>query len=283
MTSSDTSEATAGQTPRLIVSEISKTFGAGDKATHVLDRMSFSVNDSEFFSIVGPSGAGKTTLLRCLSGLMQPDSGEVYFDGRLVTAPPREFALVFQDYSRSLYPWLTVAKNVELPLKAHGIDKAERAQRVAKALASVGLDHAAQRFPWQVSGGMQQRAAIARALAYNAQVLVLDEPFASVDAQTRSDLEDLLLKLRTETGATFVFVTHDIDEAVYLSDRVTVVSASPSRVDRIIDIDLPVDRDQLTTKALPRFAELRGEVFTTVRHMVRPTATTEEVDSDFQI
>ncbi|WP_348525650.1 ABC transporter ATP-binding protein [Litorihabitans aurantiacus] len=223
----------------------------------------------ELFSIVGPSGAGKTTLLRCISGLDPVTGGGVFFRGRRIEGPPPEFAVVFQDYARSLLPWVTVARNVELPLMKKGSDPAERRERVARALAEVGLGDAAEKKPFQLSGGMQQRVAIARAIAYRPAVLIMDEPFASVDAQTRADLEDLLLRVREETGTTIVFVTHDVDESVYLSNRVATVTRSPSRIAEIVDIDLPDQRDQITTKSLPRFAELRAHVFGRIRDMVR--------------
>ncbi|GMA32824.1 hypothetical protein GCM10025875_28160 [Litorihabitans aurantiacus] len=193
----------------------------------------------------------------------------MFFRGRRIEGPPPEFAVVFQDYARSLLPWVTVARNVELPLMKKGSDPAERRERVARALAEVGLGDAAEKKPFQLSGGMQQRVAIARAIAYRPAVLIMDEPFASVDAQTRADLEDLLLRVREETGTTIVFVTHDVDESVYLSNRVATVTRSPSRIAEIVDIDLPDQRDQITTKSLPRFAELRAHVFGRIRDMVR--------------
>jgi len=162
-----------------------------------------------------------------------------------------------------------VEKNVALPLRAQGLAKAEIAERTARALADVGLGDAARQHPGELSGGMQQRAAIARAIAYQPEVLVMDEPFASVDAQTRADLEDLVLTLREEFGMTVVFVTHDVDESVYLSDRVAVVSKSPSRITTVVDIDLPRERDQIATKELPRFSQLRSEVFAEIRNRVR--------------
>lgn len=257
--------------PLLSVRELSKTYPAtkkGASATPVLKDLSFEVQRGEFFTIVGPSGAGKTTLLRCVSGLLKPTSGSVLLHGDAISGPPREIAPVFQDYSRSLYPWLTVHKNVALPLTAQGVAKDEVGERVHKALVDVGLEHDGGKYPWQLSGGMQQRVAIARALAYRAEILVLDEPFASVDAQTRADLEDLLIKVKAETGATFLFVTHDVDEAVYLSDRVAVVSKSPSRIEKIVDVHLPEERHQLHTKQLPEFGQLRSEIFSTIRHLV---------------
>ncbi|PYG01761.1 NitT/TauT family transport system ATP-binding protein [Georgenia satyanarayanai] len=254
------------QTPPILhVDRLAKDYGS----FRALDDITFDVAPGEFFTIVGPSGAGKTTLLRCLTGLLEPTSGTVEYQGQAVDGVPREFAVVLQDYSRSLLPWFSVEKNVALPLRAHGVAKAEVAERTARALADVGLRDAARKHPGELSGGMQQRAAIARAIAYQPEVLVMDEPFASVDAQTRADLEDLVLTLREEFGMTVVFVTHDVDESVYLSDRVAVVSKSPSRITTVVDIDLPRQRDQIATKELPRFSQLRSEVFAEIRNRVR--------------
>ena len=253
----------------LRVSHLSKTYGEGKNAFRALADITVEIGRNEFFTIVGPSGAGKTTLLRCLAGLQAPTSGTVEFEGRPVTGVPREFAVVLQDYSRSLFPWFTVERNVALPLRAAGVEQGKARERVAEALAQVGLDAATRKHPWQLSGGMQQRVAIARAIAYRPAVLVMDEPFASVDAQTRADLEDLLLAIRQETDMTLVFVTHDVDEAVYLSDRVAVISKSPSRITKVVDIDLPAERDQIRTKELPRFSALRSQIFAEIRDLVR--------------
>ncbi|MGV0742878.1 ABC transporter ATP-binding protein [Mycolicibacterium sp. XJ870] len=256
----------------LVVTSLEKTYPVkGGGFTAVAD-MSFSVEEGELFSIVGPSGAGKTTLLRCIAGLDRPTSGSVTFNGQRVDGPPVNFAVVFQDYARSLFPWITVAKNVELPLIKKGISAIERRARVDQALDEVGLADAAHKKPFQLSGGMQQRVAIARAIAYRPAVLIMDEPFASVDAQTRADLEDLLLRVREETGTTVLFVTHDVDESVYLSNRVAIVTRSPSCVAEIVHIDLPDRRDQIETKSLPEFAHLRAHVFSRIREMVRNDA-----------
>jgi len=170
-------------------------------------------------------------------------------------------AVVFQEYGRSLFPWMRVGANVELPLKQKDLSRAQRTELVSDALASVGLADAAGAYPWQLSGGMQQRVAIARALAYEPEVLLMDEPFAAVDAQTRADLEDLVRGLWRERGITVLFVTHDIDEAVYLGQRVLVLSASPTVVQEQLKVDLPDERDQLHTRVTPRFAELRTHVY----------------------
>ena len=181
-------------------------------------------------------------------------------------------ALVFQEYGRSLYPWLTVRGNVELPLKHKKLARAERDQLIDDALEAVGLDHAAKSYPWQLSGGMQQRVAIARAVAYQPEVLIMDEPFAAVDAQTRADLEDLVRRLHLERGMSILFVTHDIDESVYLGERVIVLSKSPTWVQEDLTIDLAPERDQITTRALPRFTELRTHVYEQVQRAKRGQA-----------
>lgn len=223
--------------------------------------LTFDLGKNELTCLVGPSGSGKTTLLKCIAGLLGPTSGQVILDGKEVTAPPKKMAVVFQEYGRSLFPWLRVAENVELPLKTAGVPKAERERLVADALENVGLGHVPKSYPWQLSGGMQQRVAIARAIAYQPEVLLMDEPFAAVDAQTRADLEDLVRKVRRELGISVLFVTHDIDESVYLGERVIMLSSSPTIVQEDLVVDLPADRDQLETRALPRFTELRHYVY----------------------
>ncbi len=253
----------------LKITNLSKTYGTGDTATEAIADLSFEVNRGEFVCIVGPSGCGKTTLLKAISGLLPATSGTVELDGKQITAPPEQMALVFQDYSRSLYPWMTVAANVEFPLRRKPIAKAERRVQVQKALESVGLDGFEGKYPWQLSGGMQQRVAIARGLAYRPEILLMDEPFASVDAQTRSDLEDLVLKLRHDYGITILFVTHDIDESVYLADRVVILTQRPTVVQETLEVPLPRPRDQVATKELPEFAQLRAHVYRAIK---RPDA-----------
>jgi NitT/TauT family transport system ATP-binding protein len=251
------------------VDALHKAYGTGPGAVVAVDDVSLSVRPGELLCIVGPSGCGKTTLLRCIAGLLAPTSGATRVDGEVVVAPPRSMALVFQDYGRSLLPWMSVHGNVVLPLKARRVPRAERDRSAADALAAVGLGDQGPKYPWQLSAGMQQRVAIARALAYRPDVLLLDEPFASVDAQTRAELQDLLLDVWHRTGLTVVFVTHDIDEAAYLADRIVVLSAAPARVKEAVDVGLPRPRDQITTRARPEFVELRGRVFASVRAEAR--------------
>jgi NitT/TauT family transport system ATP-binding protein len=244
--------------------------GGGERLA--IEPLTFNVGAGELVTIVGPSGCGKTTLLRCLSGLTRPSGGRALLASRPVDGPPPELAMVFQDYSRSLLPWMTVERNVAFPLRYQGVRRAERARRTQGALAAVGLDGFARHYPWQLSGGMQQRVAIARALAYRPKVLLMDEPFASVDAQTRADLEDLLLGVWAGSGLTVLLVTHDIDEAVYLADRVVTLTHAPARIAAVHDVSLARPRDQLRTKQDPEFARLRSTILATIRRRQAPTA-----------
>ncbi len=261
----------------LEVENLNKVYESSTGTVEAIGDISFEMKRGELVCIVGPSGCGKTTLLKCIAGLLAPTSGRIELDGLPVKSPPPNMAVVFQEYGRSLYPWLTVRGNVELPLKHKQLSKADRAQLVDDALSAVGLDHAGGSYPWQLSGGMQQRVAIARAVAYQPEVLIMDEPFAAVDAQTRADLEDLVRDLHRERGMSLLFVTHDIDESVYLGERVIVLSKSPTWVQEDLAIDLPPERDQITTRATPRFTELRTHVYEQIQRAkrgeaVRPTA-----------
>jgi NitT/TauT family transport system ATP-binding protein len=233
-----------------------------DDGPAVLSGITFDVAEGELVVIVGPSGGGKTTLLRLLCGLIRPSGGTVHLDGHLVTSPPREAAIVFQDYSRSLFPWLNVTRNVMFPLRGERTPRSEKVAHVERVLGEVGLDGVGKKYPWQLSGGMQQRVAIARALVSRPEILFLDEPFASVDALTRAELQDLVLRLHEheEEGVTIVHVTHDIDEAVYLADRVLVLSGTPGHIVASIDVGLPRPREQTATRSSPRFLEVRNEI-----------------------
>lgn len=226
----------------------------------VLDNVSFAVAKGEFVSIMGRSGVGKTTLLRVLAGLQKPSAeSTVRFEGRPVDGPPDGVSLVFQDYTSALLPWRTVAANVELPLEGH-LSKPERSARVAATLEMVGLADRANDRPPQLSGGMQQRVQLARALASRPAALLMDEPFGALDALTKSDLEDELLGLVAETTTTVVFVTHDIDEAVYLSDRVMVLGGQPAAVAADVVVDCPRPRHQLRTRESAEFLIARSRV-----------------------
>jgi NitT/TauT family transport system ATP-binding protein len=253
----------------LSVQGLQKVYTSDHGDVEAVRDLTFELRQGELVCLVGPSGCGKTTLLRCIAGLLEPTRGTVLLDGTEVTGPPKKMAVVFQEYGRSLFAWMTVKQNVELPLKNAGMPKAERQQAVADALHAVGLDHAASSYPWQLSGGMQQRVAIARAVAYKPEVLLMDEPFAAVDAQTRADLEDLIRRVWKELGVTVLFITHDIDESVYLGERVLILSNSPTVIQEDLAIDLPAERDQLSTRSLPRFTELRTHVYAEIQKAKR--------------
>jgi NitT/TauT family transport system ATP-binding protein len=264
----------------LEIREIGKTYGSGQKVTHALRSISFAIAEGELVCVVGPSGCGKTTLLRCIAGLLRPTHGDVVLHGSPVTGPPEEMAVVFQEYNRSLMPWSTVRNNVLLPLRHKKLTGAERTKLVEDSLAAVGLTRFIDHYPWQLSGGMQQRVAIARALAYQPSILLMDEPFASVDAQTRGDLEDLVLRVQEQYGITILFVTHDIDEAVYMADRVVVLTHAPTTVLEILPITIPFPRDQIATKELPEFAHLRAHVYRLIkRDKAEAPSADEEVAS----
>jgi NitT/TauT family transport system ATP-binding protein len=243
----------------LEVSDLAHRYGG--KTEHVaIEKLSFSVHAGDVVCIVGPSGCGKSTLLRAVAGLLRPTGGQVRLQGDLVLGVPSDLAVVFQDYSRSLFPWLSVRRNVEFPLRSRGLRGSERRRRAAEALEWVGLSGSRRKYPWQLSGGMQQRVAIARALACRPALLLMDEPFASVDAQTRFELEDLLLRVRKQLGSTVLLVTHDIDESIYLADRVLVLSKSPASLVADLPVELVSPRDQITTRESPGFVRLRSEV-----------------------
>lgn len=250
---------TTPQPPLLAIRDLAKQYSAG--GPHVCRDLSFEVHRGDFLAIVGPSGCGKSTLLRMINGLLEPTTGEVLLDGAPVTAPPPEMALVFQDYTRSLFPWLTVAGNVGFPLVKRGdLDAATKQVRIDEAISAVGLAGFEDYHPYQLSGGMQQRVAIARALAFRPEILLLDEPFASVDALTKESLEDLLLVIQERYGTTMLLVTHDIDEAVYLADRVEVLSPPPCRVVRDLTIDLARPRNQIRTRGEAPFLAARAAI-----------------------
>ncbi|OYO09349.1 ABC transporter [Enemella evansiae] len=255
-----TSAPIAVEQPELQLQQVSKRYGDNLAVRNI----SCSVPAHQVSVIVGPSGCGKSTLLRIISGLDSPTEGTVTFEGAPVNGVPAGLAMVFQDYSRSLYPWLRVDKNIAFPLS--GLPVAERDQRVTEAIEAVGLSGREKLYPWQMSGGMQQRVAIARALASRPKLLLMDEPYASVDAQTRADLEDLLLRIQRQLGITVLVVTHDIDESVYLADHIIVLSTPPSVVAETIEVDLPHPRNHFTTKTDPRFVEIRGHVTQLLRH-----------------
>jgi NitT/TauT family transport system ATP-binding protein len=250
----------------LEVTGLTRAYGRGDAAHVAIDQVNLSVARGELVSIVGPSGCGKSTLLRCIGGLIAPTAGQVVLRGEPVRDVPDGLAVVLQDYGRSLYPWLSVRDNVAMPLRRTTRSRAARRKAADASLAAVGLPGVGEKYPWQLSGGMQQRVAIARALACDPVLLLMDEPFGSVDAQTREDLEDLVLRVRRERDITILIVTHDIDESVYVADRVIVLTPGPGRVRADLPVRLPWPRDQIATKELPEFVRLRTEVSRLVRN-----------------
>jgi NitT/TauT family transport system ATP-binding protein len=252
--------------PVVRVASLCKRYGR-DAALALCD-VSFDVHEGEFVCVVGPSGCGKTTLMRVLSGLSRPSDGTVLLDGRPVLGPPRGVALVFQDYNRSLFPWLTVIRNVMFPLGRTRVTGAARVARAEAVLHDLGLRDVAGMYPWQLSGGMAQRVAIARALVSRPRLLLLDEPFASVDALTREELQDVVLRVHGELEQrrmTVVHVTHDIDEAVYLGDRVLILSSAPGRVVGSIEVDVPRPREQTASRSSHRFLAVRNEIHAIIR------------------
>ncbi|MFC0582792.1 ABC transporter ATP-binding protein [Micrococcoides hystricis] len=265
--------------PMLSVKGLQKIYQADSGPLEAIRNLTFDLPAGQLTCLVGPSGCGKTTLLKMISGLLNPTQGEVLLAGEKVTGPPKNMAVVFQEYGRSLFPWMRVADNVELPLKAAGVAKAERDRLVSEALEAVGLGHTGKQYPWQLSGGMQQRVAIARAVAYQPKVLLMDEPFAAVDAQTRADLEDLVRRVWKQLGVTILFVTHDIDESVYLGERVLIMSSSPTIIQEDLYIDLPAERNQLETRALPRFTELRHHVYEQIQKAKTHTADVADAEA----
>jgi NitT/TauT family transport system ATP-binding protein len=241
--------ATPGAVP-IIVDGVSKSFGA----VHALVDIHLRVGAGEFLSLIGPSGCGKTTLLKTIAGLLPADAGHITVGARTVTGPGRDCSVVFQDFA--LLPWATVRKNVEFGLLLRGAPTAERAATAQRAIAKVGLSGFEESYPSQLSGGMQQRVGLARALAVNPQVLLLDEPFASIDEQTRRLFQDDLLRLWSEERKTVVLVTHSMDEAVYLADRIVVLSPRPGRVHEILDVPLSRPRESTDVRATAEFARL---------------------------
>jgi NitT/TauT family transport system ATP-binding protein len=245
----------------LSVENLAKSYRIDKKQVrHAVGNVGLEVRRGEFVCIVGSSGVGKTTLVKCLAGLIRPTSGTLKFEGKPVDGTPKGLGLVFQEYGRSLFPWWSVERNVTIGLRGRRMSRAALREAAESALEAVGLTGVADAYPWQLSGGMQQRVAIARALAYEAELLLMDEPFASVDAQTRYELEDLVLRLNEERGLTVLFVTHDIDEAVYLADRIVVLAGSPSSVREVIDVPMVRPRNQHDTKSDPIFSALRTKV-----------------------
>lgn len=232
-----------------------------------LENINLEIKAGEFFVIVGPSGCGKSTLLDLLGGLSRPTSGRILIGGAAVTGPALDRGSVFQQYA--LFPWRTAQKNVEFGLEAKGVPARERAARARRFLDMVGLAEFGGRYPHELSGGMKQRVAIARSLAYDPDILLMDEPFAALDAQTREILQCELLRIWEELGKTIVFITHGIDEAVYLGQRVTIMTSRPGRIKQVIDIPLQSRSREEDLRATPEFSRLRHEVWSLLRDEFR--------------
>ncbi|MDB5624136.1 MAG: NitT/TauT family transport system ATP-binding protein [Devosia sp.] len=262
--------------PLISLRQVGKSFKDGQ--VRALDNISLDVAPGEFVSLVGPSGCGKTTLLRIINGLIAPDEGTVAVLG----GPPEpgpDLAMVFQ--SARLLPWLSVQGNLEFVLSLRGMGRSERAQRAAALLGAVGLREFAQAFPHELSGGMQQRVGLARALAVEPKVLLMDEPFAALDAMTREVLRHELWQMWSRRRIAIVFVTHDIDEAILLSQRIVLLRPRPGRVDEIVDVQLPEARWQSDPRTLPAFAEMRAHLWSRIHDMVRDGAELEELAGAF--
>jgi NitT/TauT family transport system ATP-binding protein len=238
---------------------VSLSFLVRDGKRDVLQDLTLAVREGEILTICGVSGTGKTSLLRILAGLTRQTSGAARFRGQDITGPAEGIALVFQDYSNALLQWRTVANNVALGIERK-VKSAETRKRVDEALRLVNLQKNADDYPWQLSGGMQQRVQIARALALKPSVLLMDEPFAALDAMTKASLQDELLRVRQQTDASIVFITHDIEEAIYLGDRVAVLRGTPAELAVVFDVGLPQPREQVATRELPAFLALRHKV-----------------------
>lgn len=242
----------------LAIHQLRKVYGAAGKEFVALKGIDLSVNPGEFLTVVGPSGCGKSTFLQIVAGLIPASSGTVRLGGAIVNGPPEGMVYLFQQYANSLMPWRTVLGNVAFAVESRReFTKREAHDFCMQYLDMVGLSEFAKNYPWELSGGMQQRVAIARALAAQPKVLLLDEPFSAVDALTRLELHRLILRLWEERGFTAILVTHDVEEAIFLSDRVAVLSKRPAVIEEVISTDLPRPRDQIETPSSPRFLELR--------------------------
>jgi NitT/TauT family transport system ATP-binding protein len=254
---------------RLEATRLSKDYGTGRKAMRVLDGIDLTIDDGEFVAIVGPSGCGKSTFLHIAGGFVGASDGGIRFDGAPITKPGPDRGVVFQDYS--LYPWCTVIGNIVWGLEAQGVPRAQRMQTAERFLKMVGLTAFRNHYPNELSGGMKQRVALARTLTYDPKMLLMDEPFGALDVQTRELMQEELQQIWDATRKTVLFVTHDIDEAVYLSDRVIVFTARPGRIKETVAIDLPRPR-AIEIKRTPAFGEYRNHIWDLLRGEVLQAA-----------
>ncbi len=256
-------------TAKISVRNVTKLFDLGKERFTALDGVSLDIADNEFVTVVGPSGCGKSTMMNILAGLEEPTSGEALVDGQRVHEPGPERGVIFQQYA--LFPWLTVRKNVEFGLQTAKVPAAERRARAEHFIKMVGLEQFADALPRMLSGGMRQRCAIARAYAVNPSILLMDEPFGALDALTRVKLQEQLLDTWSQEQRTVMFITHDVDEAVFLANRVVVMAARPGRIYDVIDIDIPYPRTE-EFRLSTQFAELRNRVWHAVYHQDGRTA-----------
>ncbi len=250
-------------TAKISVQQVRKTFALKDEEFVALEKVSLDIADNEFVTVVGPSGCGKSTLMNVLAGLEEPTSGHALVDGADVHGPGPDRGVIFQQYA--LFPWLTVRKNIEFGLKVAGLGRAERRERAEHFIRLVGLEQFADALPKMLSGGMKQRCAIARAYAVDPSILLMDEPFGALDALTRVNLQEQLLDTWSREKRTVLFITHDVDEAVFLANRVVVMAARPGRIYDVVDVDLPYPRTE-EVRLSPEFAALRNRVWHSVYH-----------------
>jgi NitT/TauT family transport system ATP-binding protein len=246
---------------RIELENVSLSYGDGKGARQILDNVNLTIGAGEFVSIIGPSGCGKTTLLRLMGGLVRPSAGTIRFEGTEIKGPSRQRAVVFQDYGRALLPWRSVWANVALAFEDGALTRTQQKARSVELLRSMKLEHVSEQYPGQLSGGMQQRVQIARSLAQDPRVLLMDEPFGALDAMTRQQLQDEISRIVRERNITAVFITHDLEEAIYLGDRVIALAAHPGRVLEEMNVGLSRPRDQLRTREHPEFLQHRHKLF----------------------
>lgn len=256
----------------IVYKDVSMTFGQGKTAVQALEKTNFGIGDQEFLMIVGPSGCGKSTLLHITAGLLGPTTGEVLLDGKRITGPGPDKALVFQNFS--LFPWKTIWENIDFGLRINGVARSEREERVTKYIRLTGLAGFEQHYPRQLSGGMQQRVALARSFVMRPRVLLMDEPFAALDAQNRTLMQEELVRIWSEQRTAVLFITHAVEEAVYLADRIIVMSRRPGRIKEVIDINAVTgpqhwrDRPLNDVSSEPKFQEMRHRVWDSVREEI---------------
>jgi NitT/TauT family transport system ATP-binding protein len=256
--------------PKIDVRQVSKTFkrrrGKVESPIAALADVSLQIMPGEFVCLVGPSGCGKTTLLRLMDGLLEPDDGQILIDGAEQPVPGPQAGFVFQSFR--LLPWRTVVDNVEFPLEIQRLDKAERKARAERYVRLVGLEGFEHSYPHELSGGMQQRVGLARALALEPQILLMDEPFAALDAQTREFMQMELSRIWQHLGISVVFVTHSLDEALYLADRIVLMGPRPGKVQEVLSVQMPRPRWEYDYRAMPEFIERRAHLWQRIRDMV---------------